>query len=370
MSEKYKASRRSVIGGIGTGFFAFKSSGYPLSRRKKRIVVARDTQGPVEVEKMSKKWWSHRNHAHEVQDRLLERYKANEGVVGAGLEATENIVGGKRGFKIIIKLKDSSTGVEVPSAVEGVPIETEIQQERSRLGCYNDGPYSTLKGGIICADDPDDIAYATTGPMVKRNSTKYLLSCWHMYDEDSGDYHCEDIDGDPFYHQDTQYGNVVDSGHSNDWALVDVDSSNMTDGILTSHDNKVHTISAWFTEAGMDSAESDGRKFHRQGVTSGLTSGYIGNTNVDNTGPESCIDPGYCCTYTIDSASGDSGGPIFAWGKNDPDKAVLAGWVSWGEGPIGTRDGCTTDDLTIYEQIYGPIMDTIYDKYGISPVTG
>jgi hypothetical protein len=369
MFKENCASRRSILGTFGTGLFGLQAKNFQSATRKKRIVVARDEHGPVEVESVSKKWWNHRNHAHDVKDNMVERYRGVEGFVGAGLGTTQNTVGERREFKVDLKVENSNVNLQVPSSIEGTQIDTKVTAPSARLGCYNDGPYSTLKGGVICQEETDTANYATTGPMVKRNGTRYLLNCWHMFDNND-DHYCATVDGDPFYHQGSYFGSVVDAYHLNDWAIVDVDSSNMTDGILTSHDNSIHKISAWFTETGIDNAHGEGRQFHRQGVTSGLMDGYIGNTNVDNIGPEGCINSDYCITYDIDSASGDSGGPIFAWGKDDPDKAVLAGWVSWGEGPIYTMDGCTTDDLNVYEQTYGPLMDTIYDQYGISPVTG
>lgn len=368
MTQENSVSRRSVLGTLGTGLFGLQTKNFRSATRKKRIVVARNKQGPIEVAYVSRKWWNHRNHAHAVKDKLVQKYKGVKGFAGAGLGITENTVGERRKFKVVLKVEEDSVNLPVPSTVEGIQVETEVTSQRKRLGCYNDGPYSTLKGGIICQEEQDTANYATTGPMVEQNGTKYLLNCWHMFDNND-DHYCATVDGDPFYHQGTHYGDVVDAYHLNDWALVNVDSSNMTDGILTSHDNTVHNIGGWFTKTGIDNAHAEGRQFHRQGVTSGLTDGYIGNTDVDNTGPEGCINPDYCITYDIDSASGDSGGPIFAWGKDNPDNAVLAGWVSWGEGPKGSIDGCTTDDLTVYEQIYGPLMDTLDNKYGIAPVT-
>lgn len=369
MARENNVSRRSVLGAFGTGLFGLQAKNFQSAERKKRLVVARDVQGPVEVENVSKRWWNHRNHAHNVKDRIVERYKKVDGFAGAGLGTTENTLGGKRKFKVDVKVKNSNVNLAIPSSVDGIQIDTTVMKERERLGCYNDGPYSTLKGGVKCEEQPDTVTYATTGPMAKRNGTRYLLNCWHLFDNDL-DHYCATVDGDPFYHQGTQFGNVVDAYHLNDWALVDVDTSNMTDGILTSHDNTVHKISAWFTESGIDSAHGEGRQFHRQGVTMGLESGYIGNTDVDNVGPEGCINPDYCITYDIDGADGDSGGPIFAWGKNDPDKAVLAGWLSWGEGQKDTTWGCNETTLAIYEQTYGPLMNSVYGKWGISPVTG
>jgi hypothetical protein len=357
-----------MLGAVGTSLFGLKAKNLQSADRKKRIVVARDEQGPVELENVSKRWWNHRNHAHEVKDKIVENLKTVNGFAGAGLGTTDTTIGGKRKFKVDVKVENSSINLGIPSSVEGVPVDTTVVKEGKRLGCHNDGPYSTMKGGVICQEKPDTSNYTTTGPMVKRNGTRYLLTCWHMYDNNL-DKHCANADGDPFYHQGTQYGNVVDSDHLNDWALVDVDPSNMTSGILTSHDNSVHEISAWFTESGIDSANSDGRRFHRQGVTMGLESGYIGNTDVDNIGPQDCINPDYCITYAIDGADGDSGGPIFAWGNNEPDKAVLAGWLSWGNGVKDTTWGCNGTSVGIYEQTYGPLMHSVYQNRGISLVT-
>lgn len=367
MAKENSVTRRSVLGGLGAGIFGVSSRNSPTATRKKRLVIARDQNGPIEVEHVSKEWWRHRNHVHSVKNRLLEKYDSLEGVVGAGVDTSDRVIGLKKGFKVIMKVKSNLVSSRIPSSYEGITVDTQMVTQSERLGCYNDGPYSTLKGGVFCEEDPSTVNYATTGPMVERNGTNYLLTCWHMYDS-SNDHYCDNVDGDSFYHQGTHFGNVADSYHTNDWAIVNVDSSNMTDGILTSHDNTVHEIGGWFTPSGMDSAKSNGRKFYRQGVTSGYTSGYIGETNVDISGPEGCIYPDYCTSYTIDSAPGDSGGPVFSWGHNNPDNAVLAGWVSWGTGQKGSTDGCTTDNLAIYEQIYGPLMYTLDNKHNITPV--
>lgn len=369
MEMKSNVSRRSVLGTLGTGLFSLNTKNFQIAERKRRLVVARDQRGPVEVEKVSKRWWNHRNHAHDVKDRIVKNLSGTSGFVGAGLGTTENAVGGKRKFKVDVKVERGAVNLGLQSSVEGIQIDTEEVGERERLGCNNDGPFSTLKGGVIGQDQTDTKNYATTGPMVKRNGTRYLLCPWHMFDNDL-DHHCANVSGESFYHQGTQFGSVVDANNPEDWALVNVDTSNMTSGILTSHDNTVHEISAWFTKSGIDSAHSEGRQFHRQGVTMGLESGYIGQTDVDLDGPEGCVRPGYCISYAIDGAVGDSGGPYFAWGKNDSSKAVLAGWLSWGEGSKDTTWGCNETTATIYEQTYGPLMYTLYENLGISPVTG
>lgn len=373
MSDGNDISRRDAIKGTAAGFFGLGTPEFTLAERKRRLVVARNGEGPVEVERVSKRWLNHRNQAHAIKDDLLRSYwkRGVNSVVGGEVTDSETVVGSRRGLKIRLYLEREGVGVSVPSSVEGIPVETVVDSGGQRLACKNDGPYSILKGGVKSSQYSDGFPYATTGAMVDDGGYKYLLTCWHMFDDDESDNSCDTIWGDPFYHQGTEFGTVSDFASANDWALVDVPTSDMTDGILTSHDSTVHPIGAWFTSSGIDSAMTNDRKMYQQGVSTGYTEGLVESNGVTKSGPEGCIDLSDGVKFNVDAAGGDSGGPVFAWGKNDPDNAVFAGWVSWGDSDYvnGTVTICDGHDTYLYTQFYSPLFDYLYNNYGIELVT-
>lgn len=82
----------------------------------------------VEWREVDAEWWDHVQHAREVHELVVERFRYEPGVESIGRSRGNETIAGLATSAITIGVTDEETAaaLEIPEEIEGIPINVEI----------------------------------------------------------------------------------------------------------------------------------------------------------------------------------------------------------------------------------------------------
>jgi len=253
--------------------------------------------------------------ARKVNNQVTSKYLPQDGVKVVGITAgvkPNKEYGGRRGFRIRVRIHPEEFSGDLPEKVDDIPIIKKHVREPPGYGdsCqkYSDDPNSPEGGTYMELDNGD---WGSLGATVTYNDTKGYLTAAHIWDTcPSG------ISGDKVYHNGYQLGVASEWNGDEDWLFIDFDSNNlsMDSHVWDSSDDKSIPYNGYVTESGIADLIDSGKTVFQQGTTSGTEDGAVLEMNM--TSGWDCVDwngygveSGYASgTYFGD---GDSGGPVY-----------------------------------------------------------
>lgn len=342
---KSTASRREYLGGIA-GIVGMGLNTSEIRKRTK-IVVTKDPDGPVRRERVPYEWENHRETVKKSLNELRKRYASNENVISVYRTQGMSQIGTHSRFKI--KVEITSPSPEIPDRINDIPVETtppSNYQPLASTGCVNEGDWDLIPGGVHISQYSDATNYGTTYATCNIVNSQYdsvMVTANHVMYSDS----CSATGADAFQETD-KVGSVAKSYNNYDCAAIDFCGCTGDDGYtddfvdgIKDGDNGVNKqIAAWYTDSGLDHLISTGETVRKIGVSSGLTKGQVEDRP---TLYGACWQLEDCVKVSARSAEGDSGGPCYT--LNDNDECVLVSMINIGLQEDGTECGHTGFDV-------------------------
>lgn len=231
----------------------------------------------------------------------------------------------------------SAVAKEIPEQIDGIPIKTARQKERSltsldndSYGCYNDQERTSVPGGSPCHNSAGE--KGTMGFQAHVNGdSQYMMTASHVVHQ----YGCNNSYTLEYY--DNRIGEVYAHDPVQDWALVSkdyYDVNNISGNIVNTDDSSMWFVDSYFTKSGLEYCLSNDTILNKQGRVHGNLTGEIESLNDSFTADE-CIDMGGSGVGArIWTSKGESGGPIYQ--QYDGTYATVAFVLSIGAGPNAT----------------------------------
>ncbi|WP_458211084.1 hypothetical protein [Haladaptatus sp. NG-SE-30] len=370
MNGKNSFNRRKVLKTAGASLAATSAIGVVYGEKDIEVVTAVRGDTPVESEFVSQKWMDHENKVTRKLNKFRKELKNDQRVKEIELGVANEWVGGRPGSRIEIAVKPGSDGPDVPKEEDEVEIKKKTAKTRRfafNSGCQSNSNYfADLPGGVLLQSSEGNVdRYGTSAYLSTWNGSQYMLSVSHLWGL------CEDNDQESAYHKAKKIGTVTAAHIDHDWSLVNKTTSNidsLTSGIFDPADKNIHNISARFTTSGLRTAMQDNRTVFKVGIETGRTRGTILNVE-GNGGIDSCTSwDGNGMKTGCTVADGDSGGPIYAKGKNNSNNFVVAGIVSGGLDFFipGESSACNNNELS--PNSTGMSAHGLATVHGIKPV--
>lgn len=254
-SEKgIESSRRKYLKGIGitgVGMAGYAAQSSASSNDTTEIVTLRDSDGPVETEKVSTEWWEQVQTARKVRDGLEKRYEDENDIVLVGLTVGERSIGGKLMKQVRVGTRGPSTNVNIPEEVDGVSIVVENDVSMDWEACYLNN-YDPAKGGVALNSD---YGGGSACCAAYKDGNQYMMSARHVFLDSGNGCDNTEAQGEPMYQVEDYFGDVSDEYLEHDSVFVTPASDEgVSDGIV----NESAPIEGWVTQSGLDSFSSDG----------------------------------------------------------------------------------------------------------------
>jgi len=311
----YDISRRKVLQSAGFGFASGGISTASASGDKTSITLMIKSNGEKVYEEVPEEWYEHEKSVKKSLQKAQKQYHANPYIKSISPKFTNKKIAGRKISELIVHtyretdLLEQGVSVqgtkypEIPNAVSGVPIkESHASIDWADDGCFNDGSYSKVKGGIEI-----DPGYGTSGCIVSYEGSGRLATCAHLWD-------CDIKHGDEVYVDGQAVGEIYEYDAAMDWAFLEINSGWLPGGNVLDHPYKDDVvIDGHYTEIGLHSLASQNKTIFKIGSSTGLQTGSLSNLDYDTSyGDFDCGELNGMITTEINTAGGDSGGPVYA----------------------------------------------------------
>lgn len=338
-SENEMVNRRDYLGAVGAGsVFTIQPWNLRLSSTGDDVKIPKlvNRHGVQETKTVPRSWYENLQHVKWVQSRLEDRYRETDGVASIGRVRREDTTfGGKHGLKIRIERSKAQLDEELPTEVDGIPIEVTDAPEGQLGSCEGfTRDFSEVPGGVQC-EDGDEGEWGTTFVPVSIDgeSGRYLMAAGHVFDicawfdgpegtplEQSGDYFG---DGTSIHNQGLDYG-----------LFEPVSSSEIPSTSRIKDENGTYKVYAWYGDSAIDDLVSQGKSAYQMGTTTGQTNGTVTGNGL-NSG-EGCPDLNGEGVEVENknnnnvAGQGDSGGPVYKYHTDQTgDKVNVIAMFSW-----------------------------------------
>lgn len=356
-------TRRQFLQTSGVSAVATFASRPTLGKvdRKTRIVTAR---GGVNHEvrqttKVPKIWRSHELEMRNITKSLAELYLDNKFVISVGRVASDTQIGGFTATQPEITVANSTTQSEtdtIPESLSDIGIDSQntlVDQIKIRTDSGDGSPvcegFTTVDpypGGIAIYSDGDEWGGGTSGYRMYDDYDTYILTANHVLtsDCDLSTNYAEAYDG-------SIIGPVVDGHKYHDWALVRADSIDISSiaGYIWYDGGNRAWIDGYKTQSGLETLVGESSAVRKQGKTTGYQYGTVVGMNNWYTADCFSMD-GDGVGVEVDTAKGDSGGPIWEYDSAN-DVAYVITQASYGVNKSGTVSCHSTHDL--YKKCHG-----------------
>lgn len=381
MAGETKSSRRGFIkkSGLAGAFPLFS-----VTRKTDRMVKLpelRNQDGVVKWMEVPEQWKNHRDAAEKAREALGQRYGFDDrdsiaaphedqdkdtpdfvdnGVVELALERSPETYAGKHGFQLSVAVNPDNLSVEIPDAVNGVPVVTEERKEPPVDLCHNSS-YSDVSGGVKVSPDTNLGSYGTTGVKVyySHSDEYYMSTASHVVD--SGD-----VYGDAGTYSFEKIGSVDYAYGQEEQDVCFFKCSRNIRNRIEGEDT-TYSVGGWVTEDGIServSSWTDG--YRKSGCTTGETTGGLGKYKIGDSYHSGT--PSYAGEGVRGSAlagEGDSGTVGFSVHNGD---AYVTNFITQGD-PKSSTSTSSCNSATTYSRSLGTayyLFSTTYEIQGNS----
>lgn len=328
------------------------------------ITTHASADGPKKRVAVPKGWKRRYEATRRARSVLNNQLRETEGIGLISVVSGEREFGTLRGFAVEVEVdpKKAQARRRVPDHVEGVPVKraepTELKRQAcsSDNACYNETVYEPTPGGVTF-----DGATAGSPFWVDFDYDGYfehvMLTAAHVVDgglcnggfDDSQtvDQHCED------------WGGVAGDLYDEVWDVVALTPTEPGKGVASHIERTGYfqdaPINGYVTEFGLSYKMSNDDGLYKTGIMTGTQWGEIEGINA---GDGSCVNwDGEGVIVMTDSASGDSGAPVYDIQNGN---AYIASIHSAGGAGTGRTD-CQGGDIT--EASHGTAAYYIQDRW-------
>lgn len=297
-------SRRKYLqaaGGAGFGLIGWKPSGVGDGGTIE-IVTKKSGDTPIETKVVSKEWYNQMQRARRVADSLKRQWVPGNGIRSIGLTAGDRTIGGAKTKEIDLRLKGETADINIPAQIDEIPIRV-TKNERVDFHCYET---ENLQGGVNITTEATGGRLASVCCRVKRNGDHFLLTARHSFTPDGTGCDATNVEGDDVYRANFKLGTIDDSYPEHDSVIVKMDSSDISNSIVT----ESGTVDGYITKNGLDFYISQNHSMEKRGTETCATTAH----------PQS-YDNAITCSSNIilteivfhggSSLKGDSGGVVY-----------------------------------------------------------
>lgn len=389
--------RRTALktaGGVAAGLGGFSHLGVVRGSDLVEIPTVVSGGKVIKTKKVPKQWYNHTKRSHKKVKNVQSNQLSKNGVLAVGLSRSKSRFGGKKGSQIWIGVDPEGVEGNLPSHVDGLPVETEEIENPEPEYCGDTG-YTLLgepiPGGVVNESDFAEEGHisGTSCVPVHKNGNTFMLTASHTWwdsDDPALPDNCEYIRFEKYSQFFEPVGEVRRYYPDGDFALCD--SASYDKGFIdeikeeTNQDeDKRPPVGGHYTQEAVEDFKSEGKEIKKKGITTGLQSGEVEGTKIHGQLPEhgdgfpdDVTDRiPYCITFggegikcSVDETSaGDSGGPIYAMDTYlSIDVAVVLGMHS-----VGFNDTNKPKyDCNNNEDIHGKTLDSsmyyLHNEYG------
>lgn len=344
-------TRRGALRALGAGaFLGSDLLGAVRGANPKMVDVPELLSGNTVVEYMEvpEDWLQHRNHAREAKRNLLDRIGDRPYVFDLGLTGGDATYGGATGFKIRVRVTDTTKASALPDRVDEIPVAVEPTPESHGFGgCHNANDEEYAAGGEAVGWEGHGFGTATTGVIHENKSETHLLHCAHVFWSDCDDAKSGGLEGRDAYRgtsftDTTSIGQVTGSwDRKGDYAVIEPDGDSTFYRYIDENDDYPDVVGC-LSENKIDwlGSNDDDEPILKMGVTNGKNYGDVVASDVSFT--FTCInfrDEGV--EATTDFGNGDSGGPTYLLRNGDAYISHVSSYRYYDRGAV---DGCDHDD--------------------------
>lgn len=366
MPSNNTTRRRTLkaIGATTTGLAAFETPSVGRLPRNKRIVVVRggSNDEAILTKKVPARWLAHERALKRVQKRVVREYLDEENVVGGALVNADRSVDGFSFSEIQIELVEGASEADLqrlPDSIEetdvAVPSDVVVSSIRKRRregelslhGCYGDHAWTdSFYGGQRISSSS---GIGTSGFRIYHQNklTYFMMTANHVLapgNQLKDPTNCTGGKGVDAYDWDSDLVGTG-TGENNvehDWILMKEQTKSFGRDILISETN-LRQVDGYVNDDGISTLQSNNSTVEAFGNATGYESGEITESGKYVSG--GCIFMSFKGVQTsINTAPGDSGGPIYAdW---DGGVTSVIGMKLLGTGDSWTITVCGGDEVS------------------------
>lgn len=400
MGEKKKKNSESIV--TNRRKFLKGSSGAllagiePLSNisgrieRTKRIVTARGGRKSriKETKVVPVRWDEHSTIITKIHKKLVDKYQNHPAVDHLALESSNKSIGGLNISQPVIRALEEvppSKKTELPttiheagiSAPNGVLIdEIKIEETKGETklvghgGCHSLHTEDPLPGGVYIGVKGNTSSGTAGYRAVDSDGVENLITANHVAANDECDVKYPDMHGYPTStYPDAIVGPVTDGDARHDWASFKADGQDITNisNKIWYSEGETVPIAGYKTAKGLQTMMDNNEKVEKQGQTLGHNQGEI--TAIYNSSGSGCTGmDSFGVEITNDTASGDSGGPI--WEHNSSSStdeyANIIGHTVMGKNRYWPHKYADCNDAEKYVHTVGWPAYYLHDEHGFS----
>ncbi|WP_161625222.1 trypsin-like serine protease [Halosimplex carlsbadense] len=391
--------RRALKSFAGVGGIVAFTNGVAGRNPVEKVVVSRgEEKEPIQVKKVPKRKYQWNYERMQNAKRALEnRTGKNPNIKATAIIPNEDSDKKWKFTQLEAEVATDDQGnvpdknkEKVPDNINNVPVKKVPERNGFKTDVegdciYSDRTFDPVRGGILFSSPNGSGTLGHQMLDVSGGGSDFFLTAGHVTDID-GAFECNMRTGVKTYHKDDSeyYIGETTRGDTNaDWTTISIDSdSDVTfqSGVQWIDKDERWQYGDWLTRKGLVTAIEESKKVYSQGYVTGSTgeavSGvsaieYSGAYGYCNSGL-SDSDGGFGIRLKVDSAEGDSGGPVFTPENGESGTLSAIGHIVGGVGdsrddPSQRKCPVIGDDLEYqYELIASPSY-YIADKHDLVP---